>query len=866
MPLTETTCRIPLSRDHPWPGPDYFLPDEHPYFHGREEEKQELAQRLERGVLTVVVGRAGLGKSSLVRAGLKPAAKPAGLEPVYLRLQYGSSVPPLQQVRDELNRALRDHQIEGPAFEPDQTLWEYFHSRQAGWFGVGQELVLPVLVFDQFEEIFTVDRTNVTARVQVEALWTELSDLVENRMPESVSPSRRSRANFPVERPLFKLVICLRHDYLAELTARRGQMPSVMQNHLLLRPFDGRKALEVVLGPGRHLLDPSAPEDLAEQIVRRVWREARQTSENPTVAGRAAEPLDDLRVEPALLSLFCQQLNEARKCPRETEPPTNLITAKLLETQTGRIFEDFYEDSFKVDKVAPVAEEVRDFIETRLIGRTPQGVDRRDSESLALVEPRLRPAIDSLVAHRRLLRVTGDEDQRVELIHDRLVPVVRTSFERREVARKTQEQRRKDEEQRRFKEEEERRDQEAALSRAKMEILRAQAEARAAKRLTVLSLGLAALLVLAGVLLRLWYGQKSQRQKAEIQLLEMTGRLADVNNEFIKVQGDLRNAKFSLTDLAKQVGEKEKERKAANEEISSLAKERDAAQSDIIQLSRRIGALHADQKYASNRLQVLTKEFERLQIEKRETETRLADSTNALNTLTQQIARLNEEKEKLDVRNQAIAAVGNASGIIKRLDDQSLEITFSGSRSPLDLAVQGLKEIGNVKVLDLRFTQVTDSSLEFIPGLAKLGELDLSFTTVTDRGVRHLGGITSLSRLSLRDTLITQASLPVLSTLTNLRSLNLSRNRLTDAEVNALQGKLPACEIIYSPDLLLEALSKTKGDWNKAIKMLPGQNYLIADSMTFHNSPITDAAIGALRDQPGLQSLTLSYCSELTDF
>jgi hypothetical protein len=57
MPLAETSGRKAPTPDNPWPGLDCFLPGDYPYFHGREEEQLELAQRLERGPVTVVLGQ-----------------------------------------------------------------------------------------------------------------------------------------------------------------------------------------------------------------------------------------------------------------------------------------------------------------------------------------------------------------------------------------------------------------------------------------------------------------------------------------------------------------------------------------------------------------------------------------------------------------------------------------------------------------------------------------------------------------------------------------------------------------------------------------------------------------------------------------
>ena len=64
--------REPLSRDNPWPGLDPFDETDREYFHGRAAESGELLRLVRREPLTVVFGRSGLGKTSLLKAGLFP--------------------------------------------------------------------------------------------------------------------------------------------------------------------------------------------------------------------------------------------------------------------------------------------------------------------------------------------------------------------------------------------------------------------------------------------------------------------------------------------------------------------------------------------------------------------------------------------------------------------------------------------------------------------------------------------------------------------------------------------------------------------------------------------------------------------------
>jgi hypothetical protein len=92
-----------LNSENPWPGLDSFGERDTHYFHGRESENAELLRMLGRQPLTVLFGRSGLGKTSLINAGLFPALRERGFVPVYIQLDFSDDRPPLsKQVFDRL--------------------------------------------------------------------------------------------------------------------------------------------------------------------------------------------------------------------------------------------------------------------------------------------------------------------------------------------------------------------------------------------------------------------------------------------------------------------------------------------------------------------------------------------------------------------------------------------------------------------------------------------------------------------------------------------------------------------------------------------------------------------------------------------
>ena len=175
-----------LSRENPWPGLAFFGEGDRAFFHGRDAEAAELLMRVRSEPLTVLFGRSGLGKTSLLNAGLFPLLREEDLLPVYIRLDYGSARPAREQVLDALVSACAAHEIEAPTLHPDETLWAFFHRADAEFWSARNCPVTPVLVFDQFEEMFTVGQGDAAARERSRAFAEELGELIENRVPASV--------------------------------------------------------------------------------------------------------------------------------------------------------------------------------------------------------------------------------------------------------------------------------------------------------------------------------------------------------------------------------------------------------------------------------------------------------------------------------------------------------------------------------------------------------------------------------------------------------------------------------------------------------------------------------------------------------
>ena len=416
MAETPPVATTRLDPENPWPGLASFGESDAAYFHGRDTEVADLFRLVRREKLTVLFGQSGLGKTSLLGAGLYPLLRKEGCVPVTVRIDFSGGGPlPQDQVFQGLLVECQRRGIEAPQRAGDESLWEYFHRTDADFWNEKNRPVTPVLAFDQFEEAFTLGLRDEPARLRSRAFLAQLGDLIENRPPadlkKALDADPELSRRFDFRKTSFKLILSFREDYLAHVEGLKRQIPSLTYNRYRLKPMQGEQARDVVLGSGGHLVD----EAVAARII-------------GIAAGRAAdsappEPSEygDLHIDPALLSVICSELNVRRQRAGQAR-----ITADLISGAEHAILGDFYERC-----VAGLDPRVRVFIEDELL--TDKGY--RDSYALddALELPGITQlAIDELVT-RRLLRV--DERfgvRRLELTHDVLTRVVRDSRDSRQ--------------------------------------------------------------------------------------------------------------------------------------------------------------------------------------------------------------------------------------------------------------------------------------------------------------------------------------------------------------------------------------------------------------------------------------------------
>lgn len=402
----------PLSPARPWPGLATYEESSRAYFQGRDAEIDELLQRVRRAPLTVLYGRSGLGKSSLLKAGLFPRLRELQLLPVYMRLDFssGAAQGPVEQIARRLQEEIAAAGLECPPRDPGESLWRWLHRRDFELWSGDNRPWTPVLVFDQFEELFS--RSGGDPQ-RIGAVFDTLADLAENRLEREVADSRRGREALDLITQRYKMLLSFREDFLPDVRGWQDKVPSLLRNDLRLLAMSRAQAVSAVQQAGSAVLAPGAAERLVDFVG----------ALGPT--GGSAQAT----VEPALLSLCGDQL--VRRLPAGAQ-----IDAALIAQAGQDILEGFYREA-----LADMPDGVHRFIEDHLLqGDRTRGSYARDE---ALAQGFLSAEqLALLTDERRLLRVDQEGGvARVELIHDRLVDVVRAARARRAALRHAEDER-----------------------------------------------------------------------------------------------------------------------------------------------------------------------------------------------------------------------------------------------------------------------------------------------------------------------------------------------------------------------------------------------------------------------------------------
>ncbi|MEO8822429.1 MAG: ATP-binding protein [Ginsengibacter sp.] len=382
-------------------------------FFGRDGEIDRLTGLIKANTLTIVFGKSGTGKTSLLNAGVFPKLRKDYFLPFRIRLEFKEDSPELiTQIKIILKSEIDKYGFRVESY-PDSktTLWEYFHSEPL-W-----KSVTPILIFDQFEEIFTLaKKSNHFGTAELSVFWEELGDLIENSIPEKLKAeflNEKEKINYSYKNQKVKIVFAFREEFLPEFESITAKIPSLKTSRFRLMPMNGNQAYEVITKTWKNKIDKNE----ADKIVGFFT--------NEEYSNKSFELME---IEPSLLSQVCTYIDKERISEGQSKISSDFLERYPKEKILHSIYNEVLNESNQAvlgtnPDLTKSQRPVNEFLEDKLI--TDEGY--RTKYSISEIEKALLPGIEVL-KRKYFVR---DDGKSIELTHDVLAPIIKDDRETR---------------------------------------------------------------------------------------------------------------------------------------------------------------------------------------------------------------------------------------------------------------------------------------------------------------------------------------------------------------------------------------------------------------------------------------------------
>lgn len=389
-------------------------------FNGREDERKQLLHLILSESLVVLYSKSGIGKTSLLKAGVFKELRQKGFLPVLIRLNE-----PKREIKEliyeTVEKQARDNNV---IFNPGikDSLWQYFIST-AYILTEKDKRLIPVLVFDQFEEIFTLDYSVEQKRKFI----TQFASLARGIFPEELkqSLSLYDQEYFTENIPEVKIVISIREDFLPLLEELSTDIPTILNTRFRLLPLNKKQAEKAIVEPARledeGLITPGFEydESALNAIINFLSKKkAYEKTNKPD------------EIEPFQLQLLCQHVELNILKSKIDNNEELVIREKDLGGEKGmeKILKNFYDDQLRQIPRSK-RQAIRTLCEKKLISHTGRRVSI-DFDIISKNRKISKELLDTLIKNRLLRSEPRLDSIYYELSHDTLVKPILDSHKK----------------------------------------------------------------------------------------------------------------------------------------------------------------------------------------------------------------------------------------------------------------------------------------------------------------------------------------------------------------------------------------------------------------------------------------------------
>ncbi len=428
-----------------YPGVAPFTQAQKDLFFGREQDVERLYNLVLKEAQVLLYAKSGLGKSSLINAGLLPKLEKEASDdfvPIKIRLGAyveGKSLSPVENIIQQ-SPALRGETLLDKIIAQENSLWYHFKSLALQ---AGDKPPRYLLVLDQFEELFGYPEAEIfTFKKQMADLlysvvpktFRLVLEKKQKTQPDLLRPAEKLALN---QSQQIKVLMAIREDRYSQMNQLTDYLPDAMHHRYALRPLNREQATAAIVQPAQQAGDYSSEAfrfstEALTRILDYLSREGSQT------------------IETTQLQILCSRLEElglAEITPRDIPDFED-------------IFLEFYHDN--VQQIAePHRYATRVFIENELVKK-----EQRISLDRLVCEDYLPGGVLDELVNRHLLRAERNSlgGASLELAHDTLIePVMQAKASREAEEQKAKAEQDRLEEERRLREQLEQEQKEKAL-------------------------------------------------------------------------------------------------------------------------------------------------------------------------------------------------------------------------------------------------------------------------------------------------------------------------------------------------------------------------------------------------------------------
>lgn len=374
-------------------------------FCGRDNDIYDVARMIDDNLLLILYGKSGIGKTSLLNAGVFPKLRLEQYLPVSLRLgtlEDGTSyqeaiISAVKNAVEEVHGITNTYPVveEQTDNQRPDRLWNFFARNHFS--DAEQQPLFPVVVLDQFEEVLR----NISAEhvVKVQTLLNQLQYLIDESHALSDCIVDGTEYFYDYN---FRFVISIREDelYLLEDNIDNLSLSMFRNCRYRLRSMKPNQARQVIsIGIDEGCIKEEQASHIEDIIIDLL-----------TKGGTSSE------IDPLLLSLICSKTFSIKK--------EEFITQNDLQYwgDGTNLLEKYYEDA-----TSGLNTRQKSFLQSLV---TDDSVGTRKRSSKKRAESQLGPIeFNKLTKGDNILLTVNEASSTIELIHDMLCPVIQQSKE-----------------------------------------------------------------------------------------------------------------------------------------------------------------------------------------------------------------------------------------------------------------------------------------------------------------------------------------------------------------------------------------------------------------------------------------------------